>query len=90
MRKFDTLEPVDHYGGAEVFYLVNQGQCAEDDVENRYVCTAAIDPLAHIKIEAFGAQGYITDTKKEVPGSIKQIVLQNPEEFQDISENKYP
>lgn len=90
MQKFETLEPVNHYGGAQVFYLSNQAQCAEEDVENKYVCTTVIDPLAHIKIEAFGAQGYITDTKKDVSGSIKQIVLQNPEDFHDINQNKYP
>lgn len=90
MRKFELLEPVQKVGGAAIFYLVNQAQCAEEDVENKFVCTTVIDPLAHIKIEAFGAEGYITDTKKEVPGTIKQIVLQNPEDFQDIHENKYP
>lgn len=90
MKQFETLEPIGHYGGAQVFYLVSQAHCAEEDVENKYVCTTSIDPLAHIKIEAFGAQGYITDTKKEVPGNIKQIVLQNPEDFHDINEHKYP
>lgn len=90
MNKFETLEPIEHYGGAQVFYLLNAGACAEEDVENRFVCTSIIDPLAHIKIEAFGAQGYITDTKKEVSGTIKQIVLQNPEDFKDINEHKYP
>ncbi|CAN5223506.1 hypothetical protein BH09PAT2_BH09PAT2_00500 [soil metagenome] len=90
MKKFETLEHINDYGGAQVFYLINQGPCAEEDVENRYVCTTVIDPLAHIKIEAFGAQGYITDTKKSFGGNIKQIVLQNPEDFQDIHENKYP
>ena len=90
MQKFETTEALDHYGGAQVFYLENAASCAEEDVEAKYVCTTLIDPLAHIKIEAFGAQAYITDTKKNVNGTIKQIVLQNPEDFQEIKNHKYP
>ncbi len=90
MKKFEIMEPAKEYSGAQVFYLQHQAQCAEEDVENHFVCTSIIDPLAHIKIEAFGAHAYITDTKKDVHGTIKQLVLLNPEDFQDINEHKYP
>lgn len=84
------IEKVDHYVGSEIYYLPESGQFSEEDIENKYIFTHAVDPLTNIKVEALGAQGYITTGPNGLTNRMKQIILSEERDFHHISENKYP
>ena len=90
VQKVNIQETANDFLGTSIFYLPESGHFSEDDIENKYICASEINPLDHIKVEALGAKGYITDSKKNLSGNFKQIVLDTPEDLEHIKQHKYP
>jgi len=90
--KCELIDECSHYTGAPLSYLSTEQAVllAEEDIEDRFIVTAVILPLDHIKIEAFGAKAYITDTKKQIEGKIHQHVVKNSDDFERVFRKKYP
>jgi len=88
--KFDTLETKNYLGGA-VYYINDINKpLTEENISQKCIFGISINPLDQTKIETLGARAFITHTNNLQNISLKQIILQNGDDFEHIQKEKYP
>lgn len=89
-HKFDTNESK-HYVGGAVYYINDIDKpLTEDNISQKCIFGISINPLDQAKIETLGARAFITSTNNLQNINVKQIILQNSDDFEHIRKEKYP
>ena len=89
-QKFDTRE-TKHYIGGPVYYIneINQ-PLTEENISKKCIFGVSINTMDQSKLETLGARAFITHINNSQNLNIKQIILQNSDDFEHIQKEQYP
>lgn len=79
--------------GAEIIYFdndLNFFNLKEEIIKNKIFCVKSLPNLTQIKLEALGAEGFVTLTKLETEPTINYAQIKNINDFENIIRLKFP